>query len=295
MLPKPKSKKDPGFSEWLEELATQKIQKIQDPERRAAFEKVLKVAEEDGETEEVLREVFRGGLRDAEFYRRLTALTEVEKARESEHQKWLDFRDEVKEKHEKVLAENEALKKELDERTAALRAVGLEKEADDLAKRGSKALESADTERLINRLTEAEKRVIEAEEGLRRVSAGAPVFTVDFLDKARQLEKEGLDVDLKKVYNRIAESRGALSIDVAFEDEVRPQRVAKDKKEREEAIAKAKEEGRQEALTQRVAPDALRERMSGVFKSAGTSSTDKLQSARSEAAKLVAQFQTPGL
>lgn len=286
-MAKPKDKKDPGFREWLQELAESKITKIKDPERRAALERVLAVAKDDEETEEALREIFRGGLREFEFHKRLNALHEIERERGQKHEEWKKFRDDVETEYNAVKEERDRLKHQIDEQAKALERVGLIDDAAKLREQGDDALATLKKE-----LDETKASLKQHEEAIMRVSAGAPTFMVEFVKSANKYRKEGFEFDEEDVYRSIVEAKGSLPVALAFEDAIREQRDERKQKELDEKLKKAKEEGRQEALTQKVAPDALRERLGGIFGSADKPA-EKLAAARAEAAKLVSQFGQP--
>lgn len=273
--------KDPGFAEWLAEIKGD-VGKVEDPEVKAAWEKVL------GAESDELRKVFRGGMREADYYRRLNELNEEKQGFQTKKQEWDAYEGEFRTKYDQMKAERDAARAEVKKKEAALRAEGLDEEADELRREARKAEENLDLAAMKKELEELKQARASQEQALQQVSAGAPAFTAAFTKRARQYAQDGFKFDEEEVLGRII--REQLPLDVAFEDAVRDQRKERTEKDMQERLKAAEEKGRREALTAGTAPDSIRPSLGGLFASQGKSE-DKLASARAEAARLALDFQ----
>lgn len=277
-------KKDPGFEEFLEEIKG-KVAGIDDPEKKAAWSKVLS---EDADS---LKLVFRGGLREADYYRRLNAINEEKQALNEQKQKWDAYEGEFRSEYDRMKARSDALEAQLKRKEADLREAGLDDEADEVKRKRQNMVDEQELGALKKKVEELAGFREEATDALRKISAGSPAFTAAFAKAQRRFAKEGYDFDEEEVLHRVLKDQ--VPIEVAFEDAVRDQRKKREQEERRAEIEKAKEEARQEERTKHSAPDSIRASLGGIF-GEGKSASDKLAEARSEALKLAANFGRPG-
>jgi hypothetical protein len=123
-------KEDAQFQAWIAERESSLSNK---PEKLQAFKTLL--AEDDSDA----RELFRGGLREADYYRRLNEHQTKEKevdererfigSKEQELRKWWE---ENAPKNEQLLREKRDLAAKLEQAQTSLRSIGLEDEAEKL-------------------------------------------------------------------------------------------------------------------------------------------------------------------
>ena len=274
--------KDPGFAEWLAEIKGE-VGKVEDPETRAAWEKVL------GAESDELRKVFRGGMREADYYRRLNEINEEKQGFQTKKQAWDQYEADFRAEYERMKAERDHAKQELQKRAKELEAAGYDDEAEELRQKSRKVEENLDLETLRKEVAELKQARTQYEQTLQQVSAGAPAFTAAFTKRARQYAQDGFKFDEEEILGRVI--REQLPLEVAFEDAVRDQRKERNEKELQEKLKAAEEKGRREALTAGTAPDSLRPSLGGLFATGKGEQGDKLSAARADATRLALDFQ----
>lgn len=281
-MPKPKEK-DPGFAEFIAEVRSD-VGKIEDAETKAAWERVL------GD-EERARQIFRGGLREKDYYRRLNDINTEKESLAADRAKWEQWHAKANADYTKAVAERDAAVAELESQAVAFEKAGLDDDAARLrAKKDTLPAEAALAE-MRRELDELKAGRAQLETGLNNVTAGAPALTAAFVKKARQLAKEGFEFDEEEVLKQIYKGTDP---NLAFEDAVREQREKRAADDLEKKLAEARKAGREEALTATAAPDAFAPGfMSPFFASSGAKPADKLAEARQEAAKMAMGFGRP--
>lgn len=280
-MPKPKEK-DPGFAEFIAEIRGETA-KIEDAETKAAWEKVL------GD-EERARQIFRGGLREKDYYRRLNDVNAEKEKLTADRVKWEAWHAKANADYTKALAERDAAVAELESQASAFEKAGLDDDAARLrAKKDILPAESALAE-MRRELDELKAGRAQLETGLNNVTAGAPALTAAFVKKARQLSKEGFEFDEEEVLRQVYKGTDP---NLAFEDAVREQREKRAAEDLEKRLAEARKAGREEALTAKAAPDAFAPGFMSPFFASGGKPVDKLAEARQEAAKMAMSFGRP--
>jgi len=239
-------KEEELYKEWIEEVSG----KLKSEDEKRAFELFS--------NSDAGRETLRGGMRRAEFDRRLNELHETRRQLETAAEDLKSNDSAIREWYAKEKPKNEELVKELETLKSRLR----EFSDDDAPPPSAQTFAQ----------TPFSKEELEAlKEKVKKVDlfdANLPRLQGEMFAIIKQSLKEGFDVDPRDVIayatkNRVDPFR-------AYEDLTYEARQEKFEKDRDEALKKAKEEGRREALSNlKSSPDHMR--------TPGPSIVDRLQ------------------
>lgn len=250
-------KEDAAFEDWKKEL----LGGLK-PENRVHFEALL------ADDSEGVREHFRAGMREAEFYRRLNEMTEerrkfereqreLEEARgafESKQQEILNWYKEEAPKNERLLKEKELLAQRLHGAQDQLRNLGLEEEARALGVESRTSLPNAGGESAL------EKEVAQLRATLANIDQNLPGYLAKQGTVMLKIAQEGWkSVDPEKVMAYSTKNR--VDPMAAFEHLTREERAEREAAKLADLEKKWKEEGRKEAMAAHPSPD--RQRPSG--------------------------------
>jgi len=208
-------KEDAAYAEWLAEV------KAKNPDVAASLDEIAGT--------DAGRELFRGGLREADYYRRLNEISEAKRDLEVEGQKQVSWWNEAKPVYEAAVAERDELKRRL--------------EGSNGAPAPAPAAPSKDLEDL-------KSRVVAMDQGYTQVMLG-------MFDAQQSALREGLPFDANKVLQEVYQHK----VDplTAFNRLSAPQREEKAKAMLQQELEKAREEGYKQALSKLSGPDkALR-------------------------------------
>jgi hypothetical protein len=229
-----KKKEEELFKAWVEEAKA----KLSDDSKKA-FDVLL--ADEAG-----AKEVFRGGLREADYYRRLNDLSEAKNAWESERStiraKW----DEEKPKNERLLKAYNDTVAELDTAKEQLETLGL---SEGEVKKVIPAEKSNP-----NSVTREELDAVKSQ--LQVFNTVLPKILMDVSDVNKRILKEDWDIEPRAVIE-YALSKG-VDPNVAFYTLTQDERATRAEANLKKQLDKAREEGKREALTAN-SPDHIRQ------------------------------------
>lgn len=267
---------DAAYKAWLEDLK-EDIEKFEDPEDRAAAERLMK-------NETFGKRVAKGVVGSKELYRRFNEVNEEKLKLKEEHSTWSAWRDEVNTKFQQALNENASLKEELERRAQLAEEFGLDDEARDL-RRQKKAVDADSQKELRELKAQLETMDKGYREELSKLANGVPGFVAAALKTSKRLAKEGFEVEDDDAIS-LAMAKG-VPVESAYEELIKDQREKKNKADLEKRLAEAREAGRQEALTARSDPEKSRP-SSGIFMapSAGRDKWDEGLKAAREAARM---------
>lgn len=206
-------KEDAAYSEWLAEV------KAKNPD-------VAPVLDSLAETD-AGREIFRGGLREADYYRRLNELSEAKQQLEAEGNKQVSWWNEAKPAYDAALAERDEFKRRLD---------------------GSNGAPLAPAPAPSKDLEDLKNRVVAMDQGYTQVMLG-------MFDAQQSALREGLPFEANKVLQEVYQHK----VDplTAFNRLSAPQRQEKAKELLKHELEKAREEGYKQALSKLSGPDKV--------------------------------------
>lgn len=225
-------KEDTAYAEWLAEI-------------KAKHPDVAPKIDEIAETE-AGREIFRGGLREADYYRRLNEIrderAEIEaKAREVEEegQRQVSWWQEAKPEFDRVQAEREQYRQQLEAYQEKLKEIGVEPMKTAVPPTPAPVASTRELEDLKNRVN--------------LMDAAYPQVMMGLFQAQQAAIAEGLQFDPNQVIQKVYKDK----VDplTAFNQLVAPQREEKAKTMLQQELEKAKEEGRREALSKLSGPD----------------------------------------
>lgn len=244
-------KEDQAFADWVKETSA-KLPETQ----RSKFEEFLAV--DDGGA----KEVFRGHLREADYYKRLNEMAEdrrqAEKAlatdRAAFEQKANDltrwYEDESP-KNARLLKEKEDLQNRLTAAAQQLREIGFEDEANKVI-RASERVDSMPN--VSNEELESMRKRIANTESL--IDKALPKLLGDFSTVIYKTASEKWNVEPQKVLDHSL-TKGVSPI-AAFEELTKDERAEREATAKAKLISDAKEEGRREAMSKLSSPDRTR-------------------------------------
>lgn len=261
-----KAKTEAEYQEWVKEVAA----KIPD-EHRAGFEALTGTP--------VGMELFGGHLREKEFHRRLNEVHSERQALEAQRQTFAndvaamdEWFQEESPKNQRLIAERDRLKAEAAAMKERLSELGLEEEAPRV--KSAKSDNDEDLRREIQNLRQH----------LAAVDQALPAMLGDYGMILRTAQKEGIDVDPRQVV--ALSMQRSVPLTQAFDMLTAEERQKRAEKEREEALSKAREEGRREALSQRGSPEYMRPAsaavLEGIANSKPTTQMDRVKGAVQE-------------
>jgi DNA repair exonuclease SbcCD ATPase subunit len=228
-------REDEAYRAWLEEV------KSKNPD-------VAPVLDQFAETE-AGREIFRGGLREADYYRRLNEFhAEKEKltAAEQQFQKDVELQskwwEEAKPTYDRTVQEAAELRQRLE---AVKKEYGVD--PNDLVSKPVSPSPQPDNT-IVKELKALEARV-------QAMDRNFPGVTLGLLQAQQAAFQEGLTFDPQAVFQRVYQN----GVDplTAFNQLAAPQREEKVKKVLEGELERAREEGRKEALSKLSGPDRM--------------------------------------
>lgn len=207
-------KEDAAYTEWLAEV------KAKSPDVAASLDEIAGT--------DAGRELFRGGLREADYYRRLNELSEAKRELETEGAKQVSWWNEAKPAYDSAVAERDELKRRLDVSNGAPPAP-------------APAAPSKDLEDL-------KSRVVAMDQGYTQVMLG-------MFDAQQSALREGLPFEANKVLQEVYQHK----VDplTAFNRLSAPQREEKAKTMLKNELDKAREEGYKQALSKLSGPDKV--------------------------------------
>lgn len=235
--------------------------------------------------EEVGLNIFGGYQREADYYKRLNEMQEAQRQVEKNQgllgaavQKFAadvtsvkDWYETEAQKNENLLNENEQLKGLVNAARAKMAEYGLE----DLTPGTPQ----------VGHSQAADARLREEHEALKQYVIGMDRAVPQVLRQALKVAvkgiKEGYDFDPDQLFDYTQQNR--VDLPTAFDRLTADQRATRVQKEQEEALAKAKEEGRREALSRSASPDRFGPqavaRIAEIQSSKPTNSMDRVRSA----------------
>lgn len=223
-------KEDTAYAEWLAEI-------------KAKHPDVAPQLDSFAETE-AGREIFRGGLREADYYRRLNEIrdekAEIEaKAREIEEQgqQQISWWQEAKPEFDRAIAERQEYERKLEAYENKLKEIGVEPKV---------AVPTAQPPAVNRELEDLKSRVS-------LMDAAYPQVMMGLFQAQQAAIREGLQFDPNQVIQKVYKDK----VDplTAFNQLVAPQREEQAKALLQQELEKAKEEGRREALSKLSGPD----------------------------------------
>ncbi len=246
-------KEDARFEEWL---------KATRDKLSPGAQRNLDALAED----ETSREVFRGYLREDEFYRNLQGVKDTEKKLGAEKEslqqeiakferqrtEWRNWYQSEKPKNETLTSENSTLKKEIDLLKAKLgRPADHDDDGDTSPRRNLEMNDDlkAELAQLRQELTATKGRV-------ENIDGNIPGFTAGVAKAVQRAMKEGFDVDADQIVD--LSIRTGANPEQAYYQLTFEQRAKREQEQREKDIKDAEERGRRKALTERPSPDHLR-------------------------------------
>lgn len=233
-----KAKTEAEYQEWVKEVSA----KVPD-EFKAGFDALT--------GSPVGMELFGGHLREKEFHRRLNEVHSERSALESQRQAFSqdvasmdEWFNEESPKNQRLMAERDKLRAEVAATRGRLNELGLEEDTPKVKSAG------ATTDEAVQREIQALKQRIQM------MDQALPAMLADYGTVLRQNIQENSSVDPREV---IAFSlKNSVPLPQAWDSLTYDERTKRAEKVQEDALVKAKEEGRREALSQRGSPDYLR-------------------------------------
>ena len=217
-------REDQAFQDWANEV------KVKFPEEaRANFEALL--------AHDAAKDVFRGHLREKDYYQRVEKVAEERKALEADKAA-------VWEWWEAEAPKNKVLLAERDELLSRLEGVGGQP-------MGTPSETVSKTE-----VEELRKQVAAAESRVKNLDGALPNVLRDLAGVLYRANREGFDIDPSTVVNHSVERSVTLSN--AYEALTADARAKRAEADMTKALQKAKEEGAREALSKLPSPDYLR-------------------------------------
>lgn len=234
----PNKKTEAEYQEWVKEVSA----KVPE-EHKANFDALIGTP--------FGTELFEGSLRTKEFHRRMNEVHDEKTALAAQRQAFAQdvnsmdqwFQEEAP-KNQRLLAERDKLRAEATAARERLAELGLEEEAPKV-----RSARSSDEDGLQKEIQGLKQRLAMMDQAL-------PSMLGDLGLSLRQAQKDGFDVDPRQMIALSMEK--SVPLPQAYDMLTYEKRQERDSKEREEAIAKAREEGKREALSQRGSPDYMK-------------------------------------
>lgn len=186
--------------------------------------------------------VFGGHLREKEFYRRLNAMHDEKEDLTKREQEWQQWYQDNAPKTERLAAERDALKAQLDKMKET---IGLD---DDGSTRPEVSKVEVDDS--------VKKEIARLQTQVAFFDKALPQLLKDMGQINNKIVKENWDVDAGAVLDHALSK--SVDLHTAFKELTADEADKRAKTREEQLIAKAKEEGRREALKQVPSPDHLR-------------------------------------
>ncbi len=234
-------KEDTAYQEWIDEIRTKLPAEL-----HTNLDALIGT--------DVGKEIFRGGLREADYYKRLNEHNTAKAKFDKDVKEQADWFAVEQPKNVALIAEVNKLRKDLLTHKAELIAAGLEvppevtKAVDQ--SQGASVQNNSDLEQIKRQLQFLDK-------ALPQVIGKAMALTA-------RLTRENYSVDPNAVFQHAAEN--GVDLDAAFETLTATERNKRSEVKREEEIKAAKEEGAREALAKLSGPDrAMRPAGPSVF------------------------------
>lgn len=232
-----KAKTEAEYQEWIKEVSA----KVPD-EHKGAFEAI---------TNSVGMDLFGGHLRQSEFHRRLNELHQEKAelaAQQAEYEARVNsmdawYQDEAP-KNQRLIAERDKLRAEVEASRERLAALGLEEEPTKVT-----AARRSDEGGLSQEIQALKAHIVAMDRAL-------PQMLADYGTTLRDGLKNGYEFDPRQLIAVSMER--SVPIQQAYEMVTFEERQKRFEKEREEAIEKAREDGRREALSQRGSPEYMK-------------------------------------
>lgn len=214
---------DEAFAKWKEELGA----KLQNPEDKELWSKFTE--------KELARDLYRGTIREADYYRRLNELDKSKKDLDQRDRQLKDDVERLDAWYAKESVERVQLQKERDEAMKKLSELGLDGAEPSVARRDE---------------------VEELKRTLSMVNERTPKVLADLTRVAIKSMKEGFDVDPDAIVQFSMKNR--VDINRAYEVLTQEARDKKAQADVEKRIEEAKEEARREALSKIPQPGFVR-------------------------------------
>jgi hypothetical protein len=233
-----KAKTEAEYQEWIKEVAA----KVPD-EQKASFEAIVG---------SVGMDLFGGHLREKEFHRRLNEVADERRELESQRAAFAQdvnsmdswFNEEAP-KNQRLIAERDRLKTEATLLRERLETLGLEEEPTPRVK----SARSDDTSAIEKEIQALKHRITAMDQAL-------PAMLGDYGVALLEAQKEGVNVDPRQMI-AISMER-SVPLPQAYQMLTYEERSKRQEKAQEEALAKAREDGRREALSQRGSPEFMK-------------------------------------
>lgn len=276
-------KEDAAFEDWKKEI----LGSLK-PENRAHFEALLT------DDSEGVREHFRAGLREKEFYKRLNDMTEErrkfdqeqrelsdeKRAFEGKQQEILSWYEKEAPKNERLLREKELFAQQLRAAQEQLRNLGLEEEAKALG------VESRAVQPNVSGESALEKEVAQLKATLANIDHNLPGYLAKQGTVYLKIAQEGWKVSPEEIVSYSTKNR--VDPMVAFQELTKEERVEREASKLADLEKKWKEEGRKEAMASRPSPD--RQRPSGPSVVDAIRGGQGLSDSRSRVSEAVSEF-----
>ncbi len=250
-------KEDAAYEEWLEEIKTK------NPDVADTLDSL---AETDAG-----REIFRGGLREKDYYRRLNDIRDARTELDEEAQKQVSWWEQAKPEYERALAER-------DEAVHKLEAASMNRETPD---GGNGAPPPSAPNMNPKELEEMRQRITAMDQAYPQVMLG-------MFEAQQAALREGLEYKPDEVLKKAFEKR--ISPVQAFNEIVADQRQEKAKGLLESELSKAREEGRKEALSKLSGPDRVLKRQGPTIVDALTGDAEVMTDPRQRRDAAVSDF-----
>jgi len=223
-------KEDTAYQEWFNEIRSKLPAELQ-PNLDAL------VGTDAG------KEIFRGGLREADYYRRLNEQAEAKAQFDAEVREQSTWFETEKPKNQRLVNEVNQLRKDLLTHKAELIAAGLEvpkevKEAVDQSQ-GASMQDKNELEQIKKQMQFLDKAL--------------PQMLIKSMNMANRLIKENYTVTPEAVFQHAAEK--GVDLDAAFEYLTADERASRADKKLAEKLKEAEERGAREALAKLSGPD----------------------------------------
>jgi hypothetical protein len=243
-------KEDAAYEEWLDEI------KESHPDVADTLDSL---AETDAG-----RELFRGGLREKDYYRRLNEIRDARQEIEREGQEQVSWWEQAKPEYERAIQER-------DEAVAQLEAAGMNREH---GGNGSPPPSDKELEQMKARLAAMDQAY--------------PQVMLGMFEAQQAALREGLEYKPDEVLQEAFKKK--ISPLQAFNEIVAPQRQEKAKGMLESELNKAREEGRKEALSKLSGPDRVLKRQGPTIVDALTGDAEVMSDPRKRRDAAVADF-----
>lgn len=231
------------YQAWLKDVES----KLSDESQKQAFRTLT--------DSEAGKELFGGHLREADYYQRLNDYNEekreLEKAQREFEQKQTalyGWYEEQAPKNDRLIKQTETLTRQLAAYKAKLAEEGLE-DVEGVERMTAAVQDVAKRE-------DVEKIQKDIDQRMKMLDRALPNVLADVTDITYRIIKEGYKVNPKDVFEY--SMKNGVALPLAFDALTKDERSAKEAKAREDEIAKAREEGRREALSKFPTPDLLR-------------------------------------